>query len=190
MGERDLPVRVGIGHDIHRLVAGGRLVLGGVEVPSEKGFDTHSDGDVLCHAVVDAMAGAMADGDLGTHFPENDPVAENARSLDFVVEFAAYARTSGWEPAQLDSFVTLGTTRLRPFVEEMRGNLAEALGLPVALVSVKARSNDGMGPEGEGSAASAWASVVLTRYDGESPDEPPTAYRRHELLRSRPAGTS
>jgi 2-C-methyl-D-erythritol 2,4-cyclodiphosphate synthase len=176
--EHDLSTRVGIGHDIHRLTADRPLVLGGVVIPAEKGFDTHSDGDVLCHAVIDAMAGALADGDLGTHFPEDDLAAKDARSLDFVVEFAAYTRAKGWEPAQVDSFVALGTTRLRSHVAEMRDNLAEALGLPVELVSVKARSNDGVGPEGEGVAASAWASVVLTRYVGEPPAEPPTAYRR------------
>jgi 2-C-methyl-D-erythritol 2,4-cyclodiphosphate synthase len=178
VNEHDLSARLGIGHDIHRLTADRPLVLGGIVIPAEKGFDTHSDGDVLCHAVVDAMAGALADGDLGTHFPEDDPAAVDARSLDFVVEFVAYARAKGWEPAQLDSFVALGTTRLRPHVDMMRANLADALGLPTALVSVKARSNDGLGPEGEGVAASAWAAVVLTPYRGDPPPEPPTAYRR------------
>ena len=87
--------RIGIGWDIHRLVTGRRLVLGGVEVPAPAGFDTHSDGDVLSHAVVDALAGAIADGDLGTHFPEDDPEADEARSLDFVVAFAARVRERG-----------------------------------------------------------------------------------------------
>lgn len=153
--------RVGIGHDIHRLEAGGKLILGGVEIESDVGFNTHSDGDVLSHALVDAMAGALADGDLGTHFPENDPEAQNARSLDFVSQFNLHVLEAGMEVSALDSFVVLGTTRLRPHIEAMRENVAQALGLPLERVSVKARSNDGLGPEGEGKAASATAVVIL-----------------------------
>jgi 2-C-methyl-D-erythritol 2,4-cyclodiphosphate synthase len=158
---RPAPTRIGIGHDLHRLVDGARLVLGGVEIPAERGFATHSDGDVLSHALVDALAGALADGDLGTHFPEDDPDAEDARSLDFVEEFGAHVRDAGFDVIHVDSFVVLGTTRLRPHIEAMRTNLAAALGIDLARVSVKARSNDGVGPEGEGDAASAWAAVLL-----------------------------
>lgn len=152
---------MGVGHDIHRLVDGAPLVLGGVDIPAERGFDTHSDGDVLCHALVDALAGALGDGDLGTHFPEDDPAAEDARSLDFVAEFGDYIRGAGFDIVHVDSFVVLGTTRLRPHIDRMRTNLAEALGIDIERVSVKARSNDGIGPEGEGRAASAWAAVLL-----------------------------
>ncbi len=158
----DSAFRVGFGHDIHRLVPGGRLVLGGVAIAdADAGFDTHSDGDVLCHALVDALAGALADGDLGTHFPEDDPEAENARSLDFVEQFADTVRAAGMAVANLDSFVVLGTTRLRPHVQQMRQNLATALAIDLTRVSVKARSNDGIGPEGEGTAASASVAVLL-----------------------------
>lgn len=153
--------RTGLGHDIHRLLPGHELVLGGVSVPADVGFDTHSDGDVLCHAVIDALAGAIADGDLGTHYPEDDPDTEEARSLDFVREFAAYVRRAGFEIANLDSFVVLGPVKLRPHIEPMRANLAEALGLDLVQVSVKARSNDGLGPEGEGVACGAWATVLV-----------------------------
>ncbi|MBA8793667.1 2-C-methyl-D-erythritol 2,4-cyclodiphosphate synthase [Friedmanniella endophytica] len=140
---------------------GKELVLGGVSIAAGVGFDTHSDGDVLSHAVVDALAGAIADGDLGTHFPEDDPAAEDARSLGFVEEFAAVVADHGYEVSNLDCFVVLGTVRLRPHIEAMRANLAGALGLPLEAVSVKARSNDGIGPEGEGAACSAWASVLV-----------------------------
>lgn len=159
------PTRVGIGHDLHRLFEGAPLVLGGVEIPAERGFATHSDGDVLCHALIDALAGALAEGDLGTHFPEDDPEAEDARSLDFVKEFSGHVRKAGFEIAHIDSFVVLGTTRLRPHIPAMRANLAEALGVDLVRVSVKARSNDGVGPEGEGHAASAWAAVLLAPTD-------------------------
>ncbi|AZI56803.1 2-C-methyl-D-erythritol 2,4-cyclodiphosphate synthase [Nakamurella antarctica] len=156
------PYRIGHGHDVHALVPGRVLCLGGVVIEdAQAGFDTHSDGDVLSHAVVDALAGAIADGDLGTHYPENDPDAEDARSLDFVREFGQYVRRAGYELVNLDSFVTLGTTRLRPHVENMADNLAAALGVRRQQVSVKARSHDGLGLEGRGEAASATVTVLL-----------------------------
>ena len=154
-------LRVGLGHDLHRLVAGHPLVLGGVTVPAAAGFDTHSDGDVLCHALLDAMAGAIADGDLGTHFPEDDSDADDARSLDFVVDFAATLRARGRQVYSVDSFVVLGPVRLRPHLAAMRDNLAAALDLSPDRVSVKARSNDGLGLEGSGAAASATAVVLV-----------------------------
>ena len=158
--------RVGLGYDIHRLVPGKPLVLGGVPVPADHGFDTHSDGDVLSHAVIDALAGALADGDLGTHFPEDDPAADDARSLDFVVEFLATVRGHGYRVSSLDSFVVLGTVRLRPHLDQMRDNLAAALEMPPDRVSVKARSNDGIGLEGTGQAVSATAVVLIIRDPG------------------------
>jgi 2-C-methyl-D-erythritol 2,4-cyclodiphosphate synthase len=155
-----------LGYDIHRLVPGKPLVLGGVPVPADHGFDTHSDGDVLSHAVIDALAGALADGDLGTHFPEDDPAADDARSLDFVVEFLATVRGHGYRVSSLDSFVVLGTVRLRPHLDQMRDNLAAALQMPPDRVSVKARSNDGIGLEGTGQAVSATAVVLIVRDPG------------------------
>jgi 2-C-methyl-D-erythritol 2,4-cyclodiphosphate synthase len=155
------PFRTGIGHDVHRLVPGRPLVLGGVEVTTDVGFDTHSDGDVLSHALVDALAGAIADGDLGTHYPEDDPDAEDARSLGFVEEFAGYVARAGYAIGNVDSFVVLGTVRLRPHIEAIRENLAKALGIELERVSVKARSNDGLGPEGEGTACAAWVNVLV-----------------------------
>jgi 2-C-methyl-D-erythritol 2,4-cyclodiphosphate synthase len=153
--------RTGIGHDIHRLVQGKDLVLGGVLIAADVGFDTHSDGDVLCHALIDALAGAIADGDLGTHFPEDDPEAEDARSLDFVREFAGHVQAAGFSVRNVDAFVVLGPIRLRPHLAAMRANVADALGLDESAVSVKARSNDGLGPEGEGTACSAWANILV-----------------------------
>lgn len=138
-------LRVGHGRDIHALFPGHVLVLGGVEVSREVGFDTHSDGDVLCHALIDAMAGAMADGDLGTHFPEDDESAQDARSLEFVAQFGRYARERGYRIVNIDAFITLGTIRLGPYLQTMRQLLAEALDLDVARISVKARSADGLG---------------------------------------------
>ena len=153
--------RTGIGHDVHRLFPGHELVLGGVVVSTDVGFNTHSDGDVLSHALIDALAGAIADGDLGTHYPEDDPDAEDARSLDFVKEFGEHVRRAGYEIENVDAFVVLGTVRLRPHIEAMRRNVGEALRMDQAKVSVKARSNDGIGPEGEGAACSAWVNVLV-----------------------------
>lgn len=157
-------LRIGHGHDIHALFEGCELWLGGVHIKeATRGFNTHSDGDVLSHAIIDALAGAMADGDLGTHFPEDDPDAENARSLGFVAEFAGYMRDHGYELVNLDSFITLGTTRLRPYIGQIRKRIADALGVPLERVSVKGRSHDGIGEVGRGDACSATATVLLVK---------------------------
>ena len=155
-------MRVGIGHDVHRLVAGRALTLGGVEIPAERGFDTPSDGDVLCHALIDALAGALVEGDLGAFFPaDDDPEAQGARSLDFLERMGAHVRSHGLEVEHVDAYIVLGTTRLSPHLDAMRANVAGALGAPLDRVSVKARTNDGLGPEGAGEAASATCAVLL-----------------------------
>jgi len=154
--------RIGIGRDIHRLVPGRPLVLGGVAIEAEKGFDTPSDGDVLCHALIDALAGALGHGDLGQFFPaDENPEAEGARSLDYVQAMGEHVRGTGFAVEHLDAYIVLGTTRLSPHLDAMRANVAEALGVDVARVSVKARTDDGLGPEGAGDAASATAVVLL-----------------------------
>ncbi len=154
---------IGLGRDIHALYAHQPLILGGVRITAPMGFDTHSDGDVLSHAIVDALAGAIAEGDLGTWFPENDPDAEDARSLDFVHDMMETVRSRGYELVHLDSFIVLGPVKLRPYIDAMRKNVAEALAVPLEQVSVKARSNDMLGLEGEGKACSAQAVVLLDK---------------------------
>jgi 2-C-methyl-D-erythritol 2,4-cyclodiphosphate synthase len=157
-GER----RIGVGHDIHRLRHGRVLTLGGVEIPAEKGFDTPSDGDVLCHALIDALAGALVEGDLGRFFPaDDDPEAAGARSLDYLRRMGARVQERGLAVEHIDAYIVLGTTRLSPHLDRMRQNVAEALMVPPTRVSVKARTNDGLGPEGSGEAASATVSVLL-----------------------------
>ncbi len=154
-------LRIGHGRDIHRLYPGAPLVLAGVNIPSPKGFDTHSDGDVVCHALVDAMAGALAEGDLGTHFPEDDPATAKAKSLGFVQEFAAVVRVRGVQVVNVDAYVTTDLVRLRPHIEAMRRSLAGVLAIDIERVSVKARSGDGLGPEGAGEAVSSNVAVLL-----------------------------
>jgi len=154
-------IRVGIGYDIHRLAAGRPLRLAGVEIPAEAGPVAHSDGDVVFHAVADAVLGAAALGDLGRHFPDDDPAwagADSARLLGRVVDMA---REAGWRPASVDVNVLLETPKVAPHRDAMRARLAEALGLPAGAVSVKARTMEGLGPVGEGKAVAAQAVVVL-----------------------------
>jgi 2-C-methyl-D-erythritol 2,4-cyclodiphosphate synthase len=154
--------RIGIGHDIHRLREGRALTLGGVDVPAAKGFDTPSDGDVLCHALIDALAGALVEGDLGRFFPDDDdPEARGACSVEYLQRMGEHVRRRGHAVEHVDAYVTLGTTRLSPHLDGMRENIAAALSVPMARVSVKARTNDGLGPEGRGEAASATVSVLL-----------------------------
>ena len=129
---------------------------------AEWGFDTPSDGDVLCHALMDALAGALVEGDLGRFFPaDEDPEAQGARSLDYVRAMGEHIAGRGLAVEHVDAFITLGTTRLSPHLDGMRANLADALALAPGRVSVKARTNDGLGPEGEGRAASATTVVLL-----------------------------
>ena len=154
--------RIGIGHDIHRLVPGRTLTLGGVTVPAGVGFATPSDGDVLSHALIDALAGALGHGDMGRYFPaDSDPAAHGARSVDYVARMAEHLRAEALAIEHVDSLVTLGTVRLGPQLEAMRATLAGALGVPLERVSVKARSNDGIGPEGRGEAAAATVTLLL-----------------------------
>ena len=117
--------RVGIGHDIHRLVPGGRLVLGGVAIEAERGFATPSDGDVLCHALIDALAGALVEGDLGRFFPaDDDPAALGASSIEYLRAMGRHVAARGFAIAHVDGYITLGTTKLAPHLDTMRANVA------------------------------------------------------------------
>jgi 2-C-methyl-D-erythritol 2,4-cyclodiphosphate synthase len=154
--------RVGIGHDIHQLVGGGVLTLGGVRIDADAGFATPSDGDVLAHALIDAIAGALGHGDMGRYFPaDSDPAAQGARSVDWLPAMARHVAEEGLAIEHVDSLVTLGTVRLGPHLDAMREVVAAALSVDRGAVSVKARSNDGLGPEGRGEAASATVVVLL-----------------------------
>jgi 2-C-methyl-D-erythritol 2,4-cyclodiphosphate synthase len=155
------PIRVGIGYDIHRLAAGRPLRLAGVEIPSETGPVAHSDGDVVFHAVADAVLGAAALGDLGEHFPDDDPAWAAADSGDILGRVVDMAREAGWRPAGVDVNVLLEAPKLAPHRDAMRAGLAERLGVPADAVNVKARTMEGLGPVGEGNAVAAQAVVVL-----------------------------
>ncbi len=153
--------RVGSGYDLHTLVAGRPLVLAGVVVPSERGPLGHSDGDVVCHALADAVFGACAAGDIGRHFPDTDPRWMDAPGPDLLGRAVAIARDRGWSVASADVTVLLERPRLAPHMPEIQRRLALALGVAVDQVSVKAKTNEGVDAVGRGEAIAAHAVVVL-----------------------------
>ncbi|MCZ7581991.1 MAG: 2-C-methyl-D-erythritol 2,4-cyclodiphosphate synthase [Deltaproteobacteria bacterium] len=155
-------MRIGIGHDVHCLVAGRPLILGGVAVPYEKGLDGHSDADVLAHAVADALLGAAAMGDIGRHFPDTDPQYRNADSMDLLRRVAELLRERGFGIGNIDATVIAQAPKLAPHIPAMIGNLARALGVESSRVSVKATTEEGLGftGSGEGMAAQAVALIV------------------------------
>lgn len=154
-------MRVGQGYDIHRLVPGRPLVLGGVTVPSESGEEGHSDGDALLHAVIDALLGAAALGDIGLHFPPGDPRWAGAPSRLLLERVRRMLEAEGLTPVHLDCTVILEQPRLRPWVDPIRAQLAADLGLPLARVSVKAKTKEGLDAAGQGRAVEAQAVVLV-----------------------------
>jgi 2-C-methyl-D-erythritol 2,4-cyclodiphosphate synthase len=156
------PTRVGIGYDIHRLVAGRRLVLAGVEVPHTLGALAHSDGDVVFHAVADAMLGAAGLGDLGEHFPDTDPAWKDADSADILDRVYQMIKAAGWEVVNVDVNILLEKPKLAPHKRQMRARLYELLWTQSPSdVNVKARTMEGLGPIGAGEAVAAQAVVML-----------------------------
>lgn len=156
-------ILTGIGYDCHRLVAGRRLVLGGVAIPHELGLAGHSDADVLSHAVIDALLGAAALGDIGEHFPDTDERYRDADSLALLREAVAMLAACGLRPRHVDATVVLERPKLSTAKEEIRTRLAEALGLERAHVSVKATRGEGMGFVGRGEGAAALAVATIER---------------------------
>ena len=153
--------RIGIGYDIHRLVEGRKLVLGGVEIPFEKGLLGHSDSDVLSHAICDALLGAAALGDIGTHFPDSDPRWAGASSLDFLARVVELLTERGYRISNIDVTVIAERPRLRPHIEDMRETLASVLRIGVDQVNIKAKTNEGLESVGCGEAMAAQAVALL-----------------------------
>lgn len=154
-------IRTGIGFDAHRLVKGRRLVLGGVVIENDVGLLGHSDADVAVHALMDALLGAIAAGDIGKHFPDTDSAWKDADSLKLLTAVTTVLRNSGWRIVNTDTTVICEAPRLAPHIVEMRRNMAAAMGIDVGAVSVKATTVEGMGAIGrrEGIAAQAIATV-------------------------------
>ena len=156
-------IRTGQGWDVHRLVPGRPLILGGVTVPSELGLAGHSDADVLSHAITDALLGAAALGDIGMHFPDSDPRWKGCDSLVFLRHARDLAEARGYRIVNVDSTVILERPKLKDFRAAIRGSLAEALGMELDRVSVKFKTAEKVGPVGEGLSAEAQAIVTLER---------------------------
>lgn len=153
--------RIGEGWDIHALVEGRKLILGGVEIPFAKGLLGHSDADALLHAITDALFGAAAMGDIGTHFPDTDLQFKGADSAVLLVEAAQRVRARGFEIGNLDCTVIAQAPKLAPHIASMRDRIAQVLGIRVDQVNVKAKTAEKMGPVGEGLAMEARAVVLL-----------------------------
>ena len=155
--------RIGFGTDIHRLVAGRPLILGGVRIESDLGADGHSDSDVLMHAAADAVLGSLALGDLGTHFPDDEERWRNAESTQFVSYAVGLVKEKGYGIANIDAVIHLEKPKLRPHIEAMRANLAAALEIPVENVSIKAKTGESVDAIGERRAVSAEALVLVSK---------------------------
>lgn len=151
-------MRIGIGNDIHRLIEGRPLILGGVEIPYSKGEDAHSDGDVLVHAIIDAILGACAKGDIGRLFPPPDERYKDADSLKLLKQAVEY---TGAKIINIDSSITLEEPKLRPYITTMRERIAEVLSIDIDRVSIKAKTNEGLDETGKGNAVSAIAVVLV-----------------------------
>lgn len=153
--------RAGLGCDLHRLAPGRPLILGGVTIPSERGALGHSDADVVCHAVTDAILGAAALGDIGLHFPDSDPRWKDARSLDLLRQTVSMAEERGFEIGNVDVTVVLESPKLRGHIDRIRASLAAVLGIDVDRISVKAKTNEGVDAIGRGEAIAAHAVALL-----------------------------
>lgn len=155
-------MRIGQGYDVHRLVAERPLILGGIEIPYEKGLLGHSDADVLLHAISDALLGAAALGDIGAHFPDSDPAYRGADSAELLRAVGDLVRGAGYEIENIDSTVVCQAPKLAPHIASMRARIAEVLALPVGVVSVKASTEEHMGFTGRGEGIAAHAVCLLT----------------------------
>ena len=153
--------RIGIGQDTHRLVAGPPLILGGVRVAFELGAEGHSDSDALAHALIDALLGAMSDGDIGTHFPDGNPRWKDADSFDMLAHVMKRVQARGFHVVNADTTVMLERPKLREYIESMRVNIARALNVEIDCISVKAKTGEGLDAVGRGEAVSAIAVVLL-----------------------------
>lgn len=154
-------MRVGMGYDVHRLAEGRRLILGGVDIPYERGLLGHSDADVLLHAIMDALLGAAALGDIGKHFPDNDPAYEGISSLKLLEKVGGLLKEHAYFIGNIDATVIAQRPKLAPYREQMRRNIADTLGIEIDQVSVKATTEEGLGFTGTGEGISAQAICLL-----------------------------
>ena len=153
---------VGIGYDIHRLVVDRPLFLGGIKINYEKGLAGHSDGDVLLHAICDALLGAANLGDIGIHFPDTDDQYKNISSSTLLKKVKTFIENSGFLTKNIDAVIIAEQPKIQPYKEPMQKHIAQILQIPESSVSIKGKTNEGIGPIGEGKAIAAWAVCELT----------------------------
>ena len=156
-------IRVGYGYDVHRLVEERKLILGGVEIPFEKGLLGHSDADVLLHAVTDAMFGAAAMGDIGSHFPDTDPKYNGADSFLLLKECGKLLKQAGWQVENIDSTIVAQRPKLLAYVPQMRENIARVLDLTIDQVSIKGKTEEGLGFTGNGEGMAVHAVCLISK---------------------------
>ncbi|MBR5337107.1 MAG: 2-C-methyl-D-erythritol 2,4-cyclodiphosphate synthase [Lachnospiraceae bacterium] len=154
-------MRIGMGYDVHKLVEKRKLIIGGVEIPYEKGLLGHSDADVLIHAVMDALLGAAALGDIGKHFPDNDDTYKGISSIKLLSEVVKLIENENYCIENIDSVIVAQAPKMAPYIEDMRKNMAEALGIDIGRVSVKATTEEGLGFTGSGEGIAAKAICLL-----------------------------
>ena len=158
--------RIGVGYDVHAFADGRALILGGVNVPFERGLAGHSDADVLVHAIMDAIIGALREGDIGRLFPDTDPAYTGISSLDLLRRVAELMHDRGWRLVDADSVVIVERPKLAPFRDAMRANIASALGVSTDIIGVKATTTEGLGFCGRGEGIAAQAVILLERDEG------------------------
>lgn len=156
-------IRVGVGYDLHRLVEGRPLILGGITIPHSHGLAGHSDADALTHAIIDALLGAAALGNIGRSFPDTDETYRGADSIQLLSKTVELLQSHGYTIVNIDSNVVAQKPHLNPHLDAMQERLAAALGIPVACVSVKAKTNEGVGPEGREEAISTQAVALIEK---------------------------
>lgn len=157
-------MRIGIGYDSHKLVEGRRLIIGGITIPFEKGLLGHSDADVLSHAIIDSLIGALGLGDIGQHFPDTDPQWKDASSIELLKHIIKQIRMNGYEVSWIDSSIIAEKPKLSPYIEDMKTALSES-GIPSGAINIKAKTNEGMGFIGRGEGIAAYAVCLLKRIE-------------------------
>lgn len=161
-------LRIGHGYDVHRLTVGRQLILGGVRIPFSMGLDGHSDADVLVHAIIDALLGASALGDIGQRFPDTDPAYEDIASVSLLKSVGSLLRDAGYLVINIDATILAQTPKLAPYIEEMRRRIAGALGVEISRVSVKATTEEGLGFTGESKGIATHAVALIEKVDSGS----------------------
>lgn len=155
-------MRIGLGYDSHRLVDNGKLILGGVEIPFNKGLLGHSDADVLCHAIMDAILGALGEGDIGHHFPDTDETWKNASSIDLLSQIVKLMNQKGFSVTWIDSTIITENPKIAPYIDAMKESISKS-GIPADIINIKAKTNEKMGFIGRGEGIAAQAVCLLDK---------------------------